>query len=59
MTIEQLIDRLREGAIHLAEKSNLDLWEAGYLQAYIDLRQELERGEPFGYYAQLEKEIDQ
>lgn len=59
MSIEQFIERLRQGAIQLAEKENLDLWEAGYLQAYIDLRLELERGVLSGYAVQLEKEFNQ
>lgn len=55
MSNQQLIERLREGSAHLAEKENLDLWEAGYLQAYIDLRLELERGEAQGFARQLKE----
>lgn len=55
MPNEELIERLRQGALNLAEK-NLDLWEQGYLQAYIDLRLELERGGAQGYAKQLQEE---
>ena len=55
MSNEELIERLRQGALNLAEK-NLDLWEQGYLQAYIDLRLELERGGAQGYAKQLQEE---
>ena len=55
MTIKELIKELQARAIDLAEDNALDIWESGYLQALIDLRLELERGEKQGY-AKLRKE---
>jgi len=42
MNKHQIIKRLKQGISDLKEKSNLDLWELGYLEAYEDLKKELE-----------------
>ena len=40
---DKLINDLRRGAAIRAE-GNVDLYEAGYIQAMIDIRQDLEKG---------------
>jgi hypothetical protein len=42
MSKAKLIRDLKKKTIALAEKESLDLWEAGYLQCYVDLITELE-----------------